>query len=33
LIHLNHPAFLLKESLTRTVYIVVVANWSEKMFL
>jgi hypothetical protein len=32
LIHLNHPAFLLGKSVTCLVYIVAVADWSEKNF-
>jgi hypothetical protein len=32
LIHLNHPEFLFRKSVTRLVYIVTVADWSEKKF-
>ncbi len=33
LIHLNHPAFLLRKSVTRLVYMVDVADWSEIFFM
>jgi hypothetical protein len=32
LIHLNHQAFLLRKGVTRLVYIVAVADWSEIFF-
>jgi hypothetical protein len=33
LIHLNHPAFLLRKSVTCLVYIVALADWSEIFFM